>query len=281
MKINRIIVFLEVKTFEGALIHVITFRNLAQPRNEVVALQTDIQVFSVSGYQQWRKQHPTAVNLLLLLPLKILLALQIRVGCLTNLHLVDVSDNLAINKLLVYPTVTFEPGSLSLTDAIFISEAARVTRFIPRDLGYFLTRAYETRIQLISKHTRPNNFFNEMTGHMNTDLNKVMMNEWELFQIIDHDVTGFVEEEFNNISNALADHRLKSKLLQQAAPVDRYCHVWTSQHKRAQCGQQNLANLMDWTSIRTKFKSIQVDAQYGCICEIDKYGTKFTELLPI
>ena len=66
----NVTLFLEVKTFEGALVHVITFRNLAQPRNEMVALQTDIQVFSVTGYQQWREQNPCAVNLILLLPLK-------------------------------------------------------------------------------------------------------------------------------------------------------------------------------------------------------------------
>ena len=251
-----------------------TFRNLQQSRVQATALMTKIHTFTITGFQQWRRQNADAVNLLLLLPLKILLALQIRVGCMSSLHLVDVTNNLAITKLNVYPTVTYDTGPLSLTDVMFISEANRVTRFVPKNLGYILTKAYEGRINLLSKHTRPNNFFNELTGHVNTDMNKAMVNEWEFYQLPDLDITNFATEEFSNITNMLKNHRLRSQLLQQAAPLNRYCHVWTTKNKKEQQGKQNLVNLVDWDTIRTRYKNVQVSAQFSCIGEIDQYGNK-------
>ena len=223
---------------------------------------------------RWRSQNPFAVNLLLLFPLKVLITLQIRAGFLTNLISVDTTDNPAILRLTDYPSTTLDPGALTTYDAIFASESGRVHRLVPAEIGNFLESIYQNRINLIDRQLRPNPFFIEISSHNEANLLHIMRNEWEFYEVEDLDVYRFIETEIKLIEKTFQNSNLRSKLFIQAAPVERMCHIWTSNGQKEALGKRNILNLADWHSLRSRYLQTQIMTTSECFGEIDRYGTR-------
>ena len=223
---------------------------------------------------RWRSQNPFAVNLLLLFPLKVLITLQIRAGFLTNLISIDVTDNPAILRLNDYPSTTLDPGALTVFDALFASESGRVHRLVPAEIGNFLENIYQNRINLIDRQLRPNPFFIELSAHSEANLLHIMRNEWEFYEVEDLDVYRYIESEIKLIEKTLQNPSLRTKLFIQAAPIERMCHIWTSNGQKEALGKRNILNQADWHSLRSRYLQTQIMTTTECFGEIDRYGTR-------
>ena len=222
---------LAVKTFRNTIINLVTFNNRSTG-DDAPGLHIENHVLTETAYMRWREQNPFAVNLLLLFPLKVLITLQIRAGYLTNLISVNATNITAIAGLPDYPSITLDTGAITFYDAIFASESGRVHRILPVEAGHFLESIYKGRIQLIDRQLRANAFFTELSSHIETNLLQAMRNEWEFYEVPELDVCKFIDDEIKLIERTFRDANIRNKLLMQAAPVERMCHIWTNKAQK-------------------------------------------------
>ena len=266
--------FLASKTFQGTVIHLATFKNQATGNKDPTKLISELILLSETGFLRWRENHPLAINLLLLLPAKILLCLQLRAGYLSDITLVDMVKPGTASKLASYPKHTLDAGQLTLHDAIFASESARTHRLEPSQIGNFLEKVYKLRMELITRHTRPNAFFEEIAAHVNASKIRAIRNEWEFVNIPDLDIITFVNNEISNITDVLQNNRIRIELLRSAAPVTRMCHIYTNKNQKESLGKQQIIDTSDMGSIRTRYAEMQTISDYECMGDTYRYGAK-------